>query len=111
VAYISVNNNESIESALRRFKRKVITEEIIKDLKNTRISFRPDKRRNSNRSTPASVTASVFVRLRRARRTRIKTRIRDSIKTGNLIFYIEITDAWKATVFINRRFHASNRFK
>jgi small subunit ribosomal protein S21 len=33
VAYISVNNNESIESALRRFKRKVITEEIIKDLK------------------------------------------------------------------------------
>ena len=33
LAYVSVNNNESIESALRRFKRKVITEEIIKDLK------------------------------------------------------------------------------
>ena len=33
MAFISVNNNESIESALRRFKRKVITEEIIKDLK------------------------------------------------------------------------------
>lgn len=33
VAYISLNNNESIENALRRFKRKVITEEIIKDLK------------------------------------------------------------------------------
>jgi small subunit ribosomal protein S21 len=33
MAYISVNNNESIESALRRFKRKVISEEIIKDLK------------------------------------------------------------------------------
>ncbi len=33
MAYISVNNNESIENALRRFKRKVITEEIIKDLK------------------------------------------------------------------------------
>ncbi len=33
VAFVSVNNNESIESALRRFKRKVITEEIIKDLK------------------------------------------------------------------------------
>ncbi len=28
-----MNNNESIESALRRFKRKVISEEIIKDLK------------------------------------------------------------------------------
>ena len=33
MAYVSVNNNESIESALRRSKRKVITEEIIKDLK------------------------------------------------------------------------------
>ena len=33
MAYISVNVNESIESALRRFKRKVISEEIIKDLK------------------------------------------------------------------------------
>ena len=33
MAYISLNNNESIENALRRFKRKVITEEIIKDLK------------------------------------------------------------------------------
>ena len=33
VAFVSINNNESIESALRRFKRKVITEEIIKDLK------------------------------------------------------------------------------
>jgi small subunit ribosomal protein S21 len=33
MAFISVNHNESIESALRRFKRKVISEEIIKDLK------------------------------------------------------------------------------
>lgn len=33
MAFITVNNNESIESALRRFKRKVISEEIIKDLK------------------------------------------------------------------------------
>ena len=33
MADINVNANESIESALRRFKRKVISEEIIKDLK------------------------------------------------------------------------------
>lgn len=34
MAFITVNNNESIESALfARFKRKVISEEIIKDLK------------------------------------------------------------------------------
>jgi small subunit ribosomal protein S21 len=33
MAFITVSANESIESALRRFKRKVISEEIIKDLK------------------------------------------------------------------------------
>jgi small subunit ribosomal protein S21 len=33
MAFITINTNESIESALRRFKRKVISEEIIKDLK------------------------------------------------------------------------------
>jgi len=33
LAYIELNTNESIENALRRFKRKVITEEIIKDFK------------------------------------------------------------------------------
>ena len=33
MAFISVNPNESIKGALRRFKRKVMTEEIIKDLK------------------------------------------------------------------------------
>jgi small subunit ribosomal protein S21 len=33
LAYIELNNNESIENALRRFKRKVMTEEIIKDFK------------------------------------------------------------------------------
>ncbi len=33
MAYIVVEPDESIESALRRFKRKVISEEIIKDLK------------------------------------------------------------------------------
>ena len=33
MAFITINSIESIESALRRFKRKVISEEIIKDLK------------------------------------------------------------------------------
>ncbi|MBX3282662.1 MAG: 30S ribosomal protein S21 [Acidobacteria bacterium] len=33
MASVTVNTNESIESALRRFKRKVISEEIIKDFK------------------------------------------------------------------------------
>jgi small subunit ribosomal protein S21 len=33
MALITVNQGESIESALRRFKRKVMSEEIIKDVK------------------------------------------------------------------------------
>ena len=33
MAVVTVNQGESIESALRRFKRKVMTEEIIKDAK------------------------------------------------------------------------------
>ncbi len=33
MAYVELNSNESIENALRRFKRKVMTEEIIKDYK------------------------------------------------------------------------------
>jgi small subunit ribosomal protein S21 len=33
MALVTVNQGESIENALRRFKRKVMTEEIIKDLK------------------------------------------------------------------------------
>lgn len=33
MASVNINQGESIESALRRFKRKVMTEEIIKDAK------------------------------------------------------------------------------
>ena len=33
MAVVNVNQGESIDSALRRFKRKVMTEEIIKDAK------------------------------------------------------------------------------
>lgn len=33
MAVVNVNSGESIESALRRFKRKVMSEEIIKDAK------------------------------------------------------------------------------
>ncbi len=33
MAIVNVNSGESIESALRRFKRKVMSEEIIKDAK------------------------------------------------------------------------------
>jgi len=38
MAVVNVNPGESIESALRRFKRKVMTEEIIKDAKKSTLS-------------------------------------------------------------------------
>ena len=42
MAIVTVNQGESIESALRRFKRKVMTEEIIKDAKkHARDCFQP----------------------------------------------------------------------
>ena len=43
MAIVTVNQGESIESALRRFKRKVMTEEIIKDAKKHAFFIPPEK--------------------------------------------------------------------
>ena len=56
MASVTINQGESIESALRRFKRKVMTEEIIKDAKKHAFSCRRGRRRNSNQPSPASAT-------------------------------------------------------
>ena len=46
LAEIRLNDNESIESALRRFKRKVQQEDIIKEIKKHSYYMKPgDKRR------------------------------------------------------------------
>ena len=46
MAEIRVNENESIESALRRFKRKVQQEDIIKEIKKHSFYMKPgDKKR------------------------------------------------------------------
>ena len=46
MAEIRVNDNESIESALRRFKRKVQQEDIVKEIKKHSYYMKPgDKRR------------------------------------------------------------------
>lgn len=46
MAEIRINENESIESALRRFKRKVQQEDIIKEIKKHSFYMKPgDKRR------------------------------------------------------------------
>lgn len=45
MAEIHVNDGESLESALKRFKRKVMTEEIIKDIKKHAFYLKPGQRK------------------------------------------------------------------
>ena len=45
MAFIVVEDGESLESALRRFKRKVQQEAIIKEIKKHSVYFKPGERR------------------------------------------------------------------
>ena len=45
MAYVKVNEGESLESALRRFKRKVQQEDIIKDIKKHTFYLKPGDRK------------------------------------------------------------------
>ena len=45
MAYVEVNSNESFESALRRFKRKVQQEAIIKEIKRHSVYLKPGERK------------------------------------------------------------------
>ncbi len=45
MAYVEVNPNESFESALRRFKRKVQQEAIIKDIKKHTVYLKPGEKK------------------------------------------------------------------
>jgi len=45
LAYVEVNANESVESALRRFKRKVQQEAIIKEIKKHSVYLKPGEKR------------------------------------------------------------------
>jgi small subunit ribosomal protein S21 len=45
LAEIHVNDGESLESALKRFKRKVMNEEIIKDIKKHAFYLKPGQRK------------------------------------------------------------------
>ena len=49
MAEIRIHEGESIESALRRFKRKVQQEDIIKDVKKHPFYLKPGERSESNR--------------------------------------------------------------
>jgi small subunit ribosomal protein S21 len=45
LAYVEVNSGESFESALRRFKRKVQQEAIIKEIKKHTVYLKPGEKR------------------------------------------------------------------
>jgi small subunit ribosomal protein S21 len=45
LAYVEVNPGESFESALRRFKRKVQQEAIIKEIKRHKVYIKPGERK------------------------------------------------------------------
>ncbi len=45
MAYVEVNSGESFESALRRFKRKVQQEAIIKEIKKHTVYLKPGEKR------------------------------------------------------------------
>lgn len=45
MAYVEVNSGESFESALRRFKRKVQQEAIIKEIKRHSVYLKPGERK------------------------------------------------------------------
>jgi small subunit ribosomal protein S21 len=45
LAEIHVNDGESLESALKRFKRKVMNEEIIKDIKKHAFYLKPGQKK------------------------------------------------------------------
>ena len=45
MAEIHLNDGESLESALKRFKRKVMNEEIIKDIKKHAFYLRPGQKK------------------------------------------------------------------
>ena len=66
VAFIVVEKGENLESALRRFKRKVQQEAIIKEIKKHSIYYKPGEKR---RMKDAQARKRMLRRLRRERTT------------------------------------------
>jgi small subunit ribosomal protein S21 len=66
MAEVRLQEGESLENALRRFKRKVMTEDIIKDVKRHSFYLKPGERRRVKQALAQ----------KRARKKLSKTRIR-----------------------------------
>jgi small subunit ribosomal protein S21 len=80
VAEVKVQEGESIESALRRFKRKVQQEDIIKDIKKHSFYLKPGDRRRAKQALARKRTRKKQrreVEYERGRRDRSTTRWSD----------------------------------
>ncbi len=69
MAEVQIDSGESLESALKRFKRKVLQEEIIKDIKSHAFYLKPDQK--------------MLVKAALARKRSRKNRARDSESEQN----------------------------
>ena len=69
MAEVQINPGESLESALKRFKRKVMTEDIIKDIKRHAFYLKPGQK--------------MRVKAALARKRSRKNRVRDSDGDNN----------------------------
>jgi small subunit ribosomal protein S21 len=69
LAEVQINPGESLESALKRFKRKVMTEDIIKDIKRHAFYLKPGQK--------------MRVKAALARKRSRKNRVRDSDGDNN----------------------------
>jgi small subunit ribosomal protein S21 len=77
LAEVRLQEGESLESALRRFKRKVMTEDIIKDVKRHSYYLKPGERRREKQALAQSVPEKRFVK------SRIKLRQGGSLPPSN----------------------------
>ena len=64
MAEVRLQEGESLENALRRFKRKVMTEDIIKDVKRHSYYLKPGERRRVKQALAQNVPEKRFVRTR-----------------------------------------------
>ena len=62
MAEVRLQEGESLENALRRFKRKVMTEDIIKDVKRHSFYLKPGERRRVKQALAQSVLEKRFVK-------------------------------------------------
>ena len=83
MALVNVNQGESIESALRRFKRKVMTEEIIKDLKKHQHFIPPGQKAKLKTANARKRNKKRNLRARPMNTRQVTTAAGNNAPTGN----------------------------